>query len=199
MTDLDAVSFPGDVELGNHTVKTLPTAGFVQPVAAGDRRDLDLICSDGWTDSDSRLEGLNLPQNNDEAIVVGAVGSGAPWFLSGWAEGTEVEFMIDTGCQVTTLATSVLNKMCADPRVRSRLCPCGRHLILVDSSPLMVRGGTGDVFPGLSCDMELVVASIGSNGLLVTEALQSCLPHQLNLRMEQLWADGQSTLKLLQQ
>ena len=25
-----------------------------------------------------------------------------------WAEGTEVEFMIDTGCQVTILATSVL-------------------------------------------------------------------------------------------
>ena len=27
-----------------------------------------------------------------EAIVVGAVGTGAPWFLTGWAEGTEVEF-----------------------------------------------------------------------------------------------------------
>ena len=33
-----------------------------------------------------------------------------------------------------------------------------------------------DVFPGLSCDMILVVASIGSDGLLGTEALQSCLP-----------------------
>ena len=42
-----------------------------------------------------------------EAIVVGAVSTGAPWFLTGWAEGTEVEFMIDTGCQVTILATSV--------------------------------------------------------------------------------------------
>ena len=40
-----------------------------------------------------------------EAIVVGAVSTGAPWFLTGWAEGTEVEFMIDTGCQVTILAT----------------------------------------------------------------------------------------------
>ena len=37
------------------------------------------------------------------------------------------------------------------------------------------------VFPGLRCDMALVVASIGSEGLLGTEALQSCLPHQLNL------------------
>ena len=33
-----------------------------------------------------------MPRENDEAIVVGAVGSGAPWFLTGWAEGTEVEF-----------------------------------------------------------------------------------------------------------
>ena len=32
-----------------------------------------------------------------------------------------------------------------------------------------------------------------------TEALQSRLPHQLDLRTEQLWADGQSTLQLHQQ
>ena len=42
-----------------------------------------------------------LPQDSGEAIVVGAVGLAAPWFLTGWAEGVEVEFMIDTGCQVT--------------------------------------------------------------------------------------------------
>ena len=42
------------------------------------------------------------------------------------------------------------------------------------------------VYPGLSCDMVLVVASIGSKGLLGTEALQSCLPHQLDLRTGQL-------------
>ena len=47
------------------------------------------------------------PPNVGEAIVVGAVGSAAPWFLTGWADGVEVEFMIDTGCQVTILATSV--------------------------------------------------------------------------------------------
>ena len=46
------------------------------------------------------------------------------------------------------------------------------------------------VFPGLSCDMVLVVANIGAEGLLGTEALQSCLPHQLDLRAGQLWADG---------
>ena len=47
--------------------------------------------------------------------------------------------------------------------------------------------------------MVLVVASIGSEGLLGTEALQSCLPHQLDLCTRQLWADGQSTLQLHQQ
>ena len=44
-----------------------------------------------------------------------------------------------------------------------------------------------------------VVASIGSDGLLGTEALQLCLPHQLDLRTGQLWADGRSTLQLHQQ
>ena len=37
------------------------------------------------------------------------------------------------------------------------------------------------VFPGLQFDMTLVIASIGSEGLLGTDALQSCLPHQLDV------------------
>ena len=42
-----------------------------------------------------------LPADKDtsfvelKVIVVGAVGMGVPWFLTGWAEGTEVEFMND--------------------------------------------------------------------------------------------------------
>ena len=105
----------------------------------------------------------------------------------------EVEFMIDTGCQVTILATSVFERMCvADPQVRSRLHPCGRRLV---SAELELNV----VFPGLSCDMLFVVASIGSDGLLGTEALQLCLPHQLDLRTGQLWVEGRSTLQLHQQ
>ena len=50
-----------------------------------------------------------------EAIIVGAVGSAAPWFLTEWTNEVEVEFMIDTGCQVTILATSVFEKMCTVP------------------------------------------------------------------------------------
>ena len=87
-----------------------------------------------------------------EAIVVGAVGSAAPWFLTGWTNDVEVEFMIDTGCQVTILATSVFERMCAaDPQVRSRLRPCARRLVSADSSPLTVIGELelDVVFPGL--------------------------------------------------
>ena len=54
-------------------------------------------------------DGGSEPLNTDfqeetkdgEAIIVGAVGSAAPWFLKGWTNEVEVEFMIDTGCQVT--------------------------------------------------------------------------------------------------
>ena len=91
----------------------------------------------------------------------------------------EVDFMIDTGCQVTILATTVFEQMCtADPMVQSKLRPCRRRLVLADSSPLTVMGELelNVVFPGLNCDMLFVVASIGSDGLLGTGALQSCLP-----------------------
>ena len=125
-------------------------------------------------------------------------GSAAPWFLTGWTHDVEIEFMIDTGCQVTILSTTVFERMCTlDPKVRS----CQRRLVSADSSPLMVQGQLelAIVFPGLCCDMLFVVANIGSDGLLGTEALQSYLPHQLDLRTGQLWADGWSTLQLHQQ
>ena len=136
-----------------------------------------------------------------EAIVVGAIGSAAPWFLTGWAHDVEIEFMIDTGCQVTILSTTVFQGMCTvNPAVRSALRPCRHRLVSADSSPLIVQGQLelDIVFPGLCCKM-LVVANIGSDGLLGTEALQSYLPHQLDLRTGQLWADGWSTLQIHQQ
>ena len=92
----------------------------------------------------------------------------------GWAEGVEVDFMIDTGCQVTILAMSVFERMCvSDPRVQSRLRPCGPRLVSADSSPLTVRGELDMtiVFPGLICYMILVVVSIGSDGLLGTKIM----------------------------
>ena len=133
---------------------------------------------------------------------MGAIGSAAPWFFTGWTHEVEIEFMIDIGCQVTILSTTVFERMCAlDPKVRSELRPCRRRLVSADSSPLMVQGQLelSIVFPELCCDMLFVVANIGSDGLLGTEALQSYLPHQLDLRTGQLWADGWSTLQLHQQ
>ena len=155
----------------------------------------------GNTLRDVRTGDQQISPDDGEAIVVGAVGSAAPWFLTGWAAEVEIKVMIDSGCQVTILATSVFERMCAsDPRMRSRSRPCGRRLVSADSSPLTVKGELEMtvVFPGLSCDMLLVVASIGSDGLLGTEALQLCLPHQLDLRTGQLWAEGRSTLQLHQ-
>ena len=80
---------------------------------------------------DGRPEAAQTPPEAGDAIVVGAVGSAAPWFLTGWAH--EVEFMIDTGCQVTILATTIFERMCTvDPMVRSRLRPCRRRLVSAD-------------------------------------------------------------------
>ena len=76
-----------------------------------------------------------VPSEEGEAIVVGAIGSAAPCFLTGWVKDMEVEFMIDTSCQVTILSTSVFERMCAaDPQVRARFHPCGRRLVSADSS-----------------------------------------------------------------
>ena len=69
-------------------------------------------------------EGTEDTEDGD-AIMVGVVGSAAPWFLTGWTNDVDVEFMIDTGCQVTILATSVFEKMCKiHPQVKSRLILC---------------------------------------------------------------------------
>ena len=86
------------------------------------------------------------------AIMVGEVGSAAPWFLTGWTNDVEVEFMIDTGCQVTILATSVFERMCeVHPQLRTELVPCTQRLVSADSSPLLVLGRINlhVVFPGL--------------------------------------------------
>ena len=144
-SQFDIVTVPELMELPD-------VGGFADPPSAsqpmqntGEPRNLEndrLAQRDGMDiPSDIRTEGHESPQDSGEAIVVGAVGSAAPWFLTGWVEGGEVDFMIDTGLQVMILATSVFERMCfSDPRVRSRLRPCGRRLVSADSSPLTVHG-----------------------------------------------------------
>ena len=99
------------------------------PRVSSDAQDVDVTLLD-----DSRTE-------PGEAIAVGAVGSAAPWFLTSWAHAVEVDFMIDTGCQVTILATTIFERMCAvDLSVHSELQPCRRQLVSADKSPLSVKG-----------------------------------------------------------
>ena len=145
---------------------------------------------------------LDSDSEEENEIMVGVVGSTAPWYLTGWTNDVEVEFMIDTGCQVTILATSVFDRMCdIHPEAKLGLKPCAKRLVSADSSPLGVKGrvNLNIVFPGLRCDMWCVVADIGTDGLLGTEALHSSLPHQLDLHTGQLRADGRPTLQLHQQ
>ena len=119
----DSVLTPGDCDyvcdefaevasLADHAggvpVGMAPPADTDSTVAAG------MSCVDHCPDvgGSPKSVGLLLADKNSsfseqEVIVVGAVGTGAPWFLARWAEGTEVEFMIDTGCQVTILAAGV--------------------------------------------------------------------------------------------
>ena len=152
-------------------------------VVSESRQSEDPARMDGPEDTGSHVE-------SDEAMVRLVQ---RPWFLTGWAHDVEIEFMIDTGCQVTILSATVFQRMCTvNQAVRSALQPCRRRLVSADSSPLMVQGQMelDIVFPGLGCTMMFVVANIGSDGLLGTEALQSYLPHQLDLRTGQLWADG---------
>ena len=140
----------------------------------------DHLCEDSMI-QDIRTEVKRPSQEDGEAIVVGAVGAAVPWFLTGWAEEVEIEFMIDTGCQVTILATSVFERMCAaDPQVRSRLRPCGRRLVSADSSPLTVKEELEltVIFPVLSCNM----LAVCGGQYWIYLSIYLCLPHQLDLR-----------------
>ena len=102
-----------------------------------------------------------------EAIVVGAIRSAAPWFLTGWAHDVEIEFMIDIGCRVTMLSATVFQRMFVMNReVRSALQICRRWLVSADSSPLMLQGHLelNIVFPGLCCKMLLWSLTLALTG-----------------------------------
>ena len=135
-SSVDSVDVPESIEhSGVRGIADPPSTG--QPMKhSGDwENGWQNQTGDGNTPLDVRTADQQISPDNGEAVVVGAVDSTAPWFLMGWAAEVVIEFMIDTGCQVTILATSVFERMCAsDPRVRSRLRPCGRRLVSVDSS-----------------------------------------------------------------
>ena len=108
------------IEVGNSSVDGVAVPNPIEPEVlmmhlevSGDWETgrQDHACDDS-TPLEVRTEDKRLSPDNGEANVVGDVGSAAPWFLTGWAEEVEIEFMIDTGCQVTILATSVFERMC---------------------------------------------------------------------------------------
>ena len=101
----------------------LPEAGTVsRPLPAG----LPEVIPEPQQSKDSsrmgRQDVTGTRPESGEAIVVDAIGSAPPWLLTGCAHEVEIEFMIDTWCQVTILSTTVFERMCiADPTVRSKL------------------------------------------------------------------------------
>ena len=129
-TSDDSVSQPAPSEPLEHSVPTGPQlcgdgvtpkvdttvhlqSACIPKVISESQRVDDPVLEDRPETAGSRSEA-------GEAIVVGAIGSPAPWFLTGWTHEVEIEFMIDTGCQVTILSETVFERLCPlDPKVRS--------------------------------------------------------------------------------
>ena len=79
----DVVRFPENVELGEPTEVRQPVVRNGMPDAEDRHRDCDVGSTEGQVGINMGREEQQLPKDNNEAIVVGAVGSGAPWFLTG--------------------------------------------------------------------------------------------------------------------
>ena len=106
-------------------------AHFLKPDVIRGTSDREPVLVPFSYSSNKEMEAVDTVSKEDPAegdtIMVGVVGSAAPWFLTGWTNDVEVEFMIDTGCQVTILATSVFDRMCdIHPEVRNGLVPCAQ-------------------------------------------------------------------------
>ena len=82
---------------------------FLKPEVIRGTSDKEPVLVPFMCSLNKEIEAVDTVSTEDPAegdtIMVGVVGSAAPWFLTGWTNDVEVEFMIDTGCQVTILAT----------------------------------------------------------------------------------------------
>ena len=83
----DVVVFQENIELGIPTVAMQPIIRDGMTDTEDRHRDRDVGSTEGQAGIYMGREEQQLPRDNNEAIVVGAVGSGAPWFLTGWAGG----------------------------------------------------------------------------------------------------------------
>ena len=71
----DVVVFPENIELGDPTVVVPPVVRDGMSDTEGRHQDRDLGCTGGQAGIDMGREEQELPRDNNEAIVVGAVGS----------------------------------------------------------------------------------------------------------------------------
>ena len=83
-------------------------------------------------------EGHELPQDSGEPIVVAAIDSAAPWFLTGWAEGVEVHLMIDL---VPVSALLMARVESVSPREESGALPDHLEDIVTGSHPSLGEAG----------------------------------------------------------
>ena len=89
----------GSEEGGNEfDIVTVPPSASQPMQNTGEPRNLEndrLGRRDGMDiPPDIRTEGHESPQDSGEAIVVGAVGSAAPWFLTGWVGPRELRLTL---------------------------------------------------------------------------------------------------------
>ena len=79
-------------------------AHFMDPDVIRRISDKEQVLVPSMYSSNKVIEAVYTDSTEDpeegDTIMVGVVGSAAPWYLTGWTNDVEVEFMIDTGCQV---------------------------------------------------------------------------------------------------
>ena len=145
-------------------------AGMAFPAVAGVAAPITKDCSGRnlkCTRVDVHMEEQELSRENNEAIVVGAVGSGAPWFLTGWAEGTEVE-NLRTG-QVWADGQSMLQLHQQQQAARASAHLTSSLVLPPDSeimAPVSIRFPSG-IQPGRFSLIEPKIAITASYGVLV--------------------------------
>ena len=99
-------------------------------------------------------------------IQVRAAGRDTGMFLRGMVSGTQVEWLVDTGCSTTILSSRKYDE--ASPADRPALQPYVGTLLSADNTPILVRGCASVRLQlhGRRLQHEVIVADIANEGLL---------------------------------
>ena len=98
------VVFPEKIELGDQTVVVPPVVRDGMSVTEGRHRDRDLGCTGGQAGSNVCLEEQELPRDNNEALLVGAVGSVVSDWLGTIAVASNSSAMVPEEVDVSVLS-----------------------------------------------------------------------------------------------